>query len=350
MKRKSPIIVLFLALCLFLAPLSACGQKNMLSYGSARITEGMYRYAYAAYKFVYLSDFKSNADTEAGWQTVMDNGKTAEENFRDYFGEILKSRLVAASLYENSRAEKKSNAALRAAVENLIADAFLYTDATDKDGYNRCLAPYGITYDDMFLWLLYEYEYHLLYTGLYGKNGNGVLTDPACAESVKDFYTANYLRVRVAYVKTGDTAAAAAAAYADADNDTAFDRLIQDYAENDVTDFIFYRYGSYTLSEELLTAIAGLSVGDNAAVTEEGGVCYLRRYATNEEYQNSDYSDFFTDFGSYAAPYCYSRYLRDFYDNIKATADTAPRPSEVKTIPGDINAVSLYLRNTDIYN
>ena len=336
------IVTAVIACMLFVGILSSCAAPAVITCGNITMTEGMYHYAYSCYKYLYLSENKSLGitDSEAGWQATAENGKTHAENFHSYFEEALRTRMTAAYIYENTPSLSSGNAvAVKNAVEKVMEETFYYADKNTESAYNEMLSPYGATYDDAFRVALYEHEYRRLYYLLFGKNGEGALSDESFADDVLSFYRSYYVRLRLV-VATGDKIAAADSAFYSANTDEAFDAFVEEYAENEETDLFLCIYGSYYLPQKLMEKIATLEVGKNGFVDVDGTVYYLRRYATNAEYKEEAYADHFKDFPSFVAPYCYALYLDEFADQFK---NSVISPKSIWDVPSckDVNAVDV---------
>lgn len=322
--------------------LSSCGAPAVITCGNITMTEGMYNYAYSCYKYLYLSENKSLGitDSEAGWQTVAENGKTHGENFHAYFEEALRTRMTAAYIYENTPSLSSGNAGnVKSAVEAVMDATFYYADENTESAYNEMLAPYGTTYDDAFRVALYEYEYRRLYYLLFGQNGEGALSDESFSDDVANFYKSYYVRLRVV-IATGDKIAAADSAFYSANTDEGFDAFVEEYAENEDTDAFLCLHGSYYLPAALMEKIATLKVGDNGSIDVDGRMYYIRRYATNAEYKEEAYAKYFKDFASFVAPYCYSLLLADYADKFENSV-VAPTPVWDTPTCKDVNAIDI---------
>ncbi len=343
--KKNRFLAAFSAAVLLLLSLASCAAERpaLMKCGSFTVTAGMYNYYYSCYKYLYRVDNKGFADTESGWTSSFSD-TTYEADFNEFLADRLKTRLIAAYLYESS-GKNESASKINAVLKSVIETTFYYTDADSKEEYTERLMPYGADYEDMLRCLLFEYEYDLLFEGLFGQSGLGVLSDPAFSEDVKRFYDETYIRIRYMTVSTSDTKQPEKAeAYQNATSDEGFDAMLESYAKNESTDAFFYIYGSYSVEKALLDAVAALEVGENASVTlSDGSVCYLRRYATNREYEEEKYEDYFEDFALPAARYAYRSYLYSFMDKLEVYTLPAYRPWERETCIEE-NTIDIYQR------
>ncbi len=332
-----------LAVLLTLSLLVSCTEKKraVMTCAGFSVTEGMYNYYYAAYKYLYRVENKGFSDDESGW-TRQNGSETYEEDFHAFLTDRLTTRMIAAYLYETS-GKGESSSQINKILQSVIETTFFYTEADSKKEYSALLAPYGADYEDMLRCLLFEYEYDLLYAGLFGQGGTGVLTDPAFKEDVKAFYDETYIRIRYMTVDTDDIRKEEKkTAFLAANSDAAFDTMLKGYATNESTDAFFYLYGNYTVEKALLDAVGKLAVGENASVTlSDGTVCYLRRYATNKEYEEEAYADYFKDFAPRAAGHAYRNYLYSFQDKVATHEIPAYRPWERKTCIEE-NVIDIY--------
>ncbi len=336
-------ILAALLLCVLTASmLASCGAPAVITCGNISMTEDMYRYAYSCYKYLYLSENKSLgiSDTEEGWTATAENGKTHEENFHAYFEDALRTRMTAAYIYENTPSLSSGNASsVKNAVKYAMDATFYYAKENTEAAYNEMLAPYGAVYDDAFRVALYEYEYRRLYYLLFGQSGEGALQDDRFADDILAFYRSYYVRLCVV-AATGDRIAAADTAFYSANTDDAFEAFAAEYAENEETISFLCMYGSYYLPEKLMEKIASLDVGENGYVDVDGTVYYLRRYAIDAEYKNEAYAEYFKDFPSFVAPYCYSLYLDEYKDKFKKEV-TAPQSIWDVPTCKDVNVVDI---------
>ncbi len=347
---KKRILAVLAALCLSLPLLlSSCGGGKPAVYqiGNMTVTSGMYNYYYACYKYLYLASATAGKngipDTEEGWNRRLneDSDKTHAEAFNEYVSYRIKELLTAAYIYENS-SKPVSSPNIQGVLQSVIDTTFYYTGASTKDQYSALLAAYGADYNDMFRALLYEYEYDLLYTGLFGQGGQGVLTDPAFAEDVERFYNENYIRIRYLIVETGDlretekkNAAMAAV------TDEAFDSVLTTYAKDQSTNMFYYIYGYYQEDKEYLKAVYETEVGETNSIVIDGTTYIFRRYATGKEYEKEEYADYFKDFASLASQYAYGAYLEDYSDQIAVMLTSVYNPWDRKTCKEE-NAIDIY--------
>ncbi len=312
MKQGMRTVAVLTALWLTLS-LTACAAPSVYTVGSVRYSEGMVEYYYAAYKYLYLSTYKNEGakDSEEGWATLYGE-KTHGERFDALFRERLLTRATAAALFEGAGLTSRYSSLLKSMMNEATEATFFYEDADNAAEYSELLKPYGASYEEMQRVLLYECEYMLYFNVLFGTNGSQILNKSDFDEDVKDFYDRYYLRVKIAAVADEAKKAAAATAFSSAGSDSAFDALVQNYAENETTDGFFYVYGQYDTAMiplALLNKIGEVSVGENESVSVDGVDYYVRRYATGEEYKEAKYSELFSGFSEYAARYCYREYL-----------------------------------------
>lgn len=170
-------------------------EPTVVSLGATGVTQPMFDYYLASYKYDFLIQYKEDGLRDMGnsWRALSSDGvRTWEERFYDEFEESLARRIAAASLFDASYS-------LSAKSRDEINERMrIVTDANGGKGKTgELLARYGCDTGDLRRILTLDYKIEMLYTILYGTDGSG-LPDGLLEKT----YQEEYARVKTVFIRT----------------------------------------------------------------------------------------------------------------------------------------------------
>ncbi len=313
-------------LLLFLRP------SAVLTYRGLSVDEEMYSFWLSVYKKDYMVEqgISGGRDTEELWQSLREDGRTHESAAREYVDEVIKAKLVAAKLYDETGASV--TAAMSASIDAYVNELTEY-----NEDLSSLLKEYGTTIDAIKRCALFEAKAEMLYTKLYGSDGSGV-----SEVGKNEFYRSVYRRVKILFLneekakllkadgsfetvtlteekKSANAALDRELSAAASVEETVFDSYLSrsDESLHQVYESGLYVYAGIDLSsmlvhEELIEAALAVKAGELRRVSTEDGVAYVLGYALDAgAYDRSENEDFFGDFSLYAARLELNRQVAD---------------------------------------
>ena len=170
----------------------------VVSLGTAGVSEDVFRYYLASYKYEFLVQYKEDGlrdmgDMDEGWRSISSDGvRTWEARFYDEFSDFLARKIAAAALFDASyslsaTSRKEINTRLQSVIE---ANG-------GKAKTNELLSLYGCDTEDLRRAMTLDYKGAMLYQVLYGTDGSG-LPDGLLEES----YQKEYACVKTVFIRT----------------------------------------------------------------------------------------------------------------------------------------------------
>lgn len=192
--RLSALLCALCTLCAFL--LASCGQKGetAFSYGKAVITGNMYSYWLSSGKSEFLRYYNKGRDSDAFWDTVLENGQTAEEYATELICARVKNYAVSIQLFRDMGLTISSETSQ--SIENDIAEKIEYYGS--RDALNTYLGKMNINIDILHDIYIAEEKTQAVYNALYGSSG----TEAVTGDELDAYYCANYSRIQYILVYT----------------------------------------------------------------------------------------------------------------------------------------------------
>ncbi len=193
--RKTICILLTVLICM-VPCLTGCGStdKAVMSWGESVITENVFRYYLSYYKNIYLKTYTDMEDTSAYYQTVMPDGRTAEQVLFDMTIENVKLTLICMELFRKEGLTISD--ALRDDIDVYLADMVKEYADGDKNALNQELAKYGVNLKMLADIYIEQEKSGFLYDYYYGEGGIQALTD----EQKDSWYREHYSHIMHLYV------------------------------------------------------------------------------------------------------------------------------------------------------
>lgn len=331
------IACLMLAVAFAIPLLCACSQNEpyVMSYKEYGITEKQYVYWMSYYKTTFLNSFieyglvDKSAYTEDFWQNAPDGGQTFYEMTVARAEGYMKTLVVCMYLYDEYKLGESEDAReqLEVAVDKCIAEDISSSGSRGK--LNGALGEYKLNISD--LEKIYEIELKktMVEEYLYGESGTDKVTD----EEREDYYEKTYVRVKHVLVNTVDKyflnddgervvdpstgyyktekltdaekaekTALASDIYQKASNGDNFEKLIEEYNEDE--GMTYYTDGYFLTSESsyekaFLEASLQMKEGEVRRVESAYGVHIIKKYPLEERaYEKELNKNFFTDMES----------------------------------------------------
>lgn len=336
-----------------LLPLAGCAaDPAALTYGESSITTNMYRYWLSSYKGTFMYTYTDMEDTDTFWDSVQQNGMTAEEYLNGIVLDNAKRNLVCADLFREYGLTLSDTAL--ADIDTYIADLVeQYADGSRRS-FNQTLARFGVNADILRDIYVIEDQVTYLYDHLYGENGPRALTDEDYTAYLQD----NYVRVRHIYVNNTyayqmteegyyaydtegklitreltaeelaektEKIAAIDKALADGED---FETVYETYSED-----LYYENGYYLTRttdfiDEVVTAAFALELGDTVRLESDFGVHYLMRLELDPSaYGDEKNADFFDGFKDKAAQHDFLTMLDELIQNVEVNEEEISRYS-----------------------
>ena len=343
-----------LALALLITALGVALNTAAAVYRAHGVTlrEDAYRYWFASYKSVYLTENKELGVTDSadGWAKTSEEGVSYGALFDGMIDEEIRLRFLAAALFDGAgyRLSDGDYEELNTLIDELGEERF------DERGFSVLREQYDVGKNAVKQVALFEQKYRALYERMF--SDGAVVYSDAYRNSLREFYEKYYLRYNMIYVKA-QSAAALESALADGVTEEEFTALEAAYndTEHKITSgnypngIYLYAGGSYSriFTAELISAFAEANeVGKWVKKADASGEGYyfVMRYALDEEpYFSEDekVKNCFADLPSFAASYLYRAYLKEQLVGVSAFG-VAERYSvtNVKTC-ADYNVVHL---------
>lgn len=317
MKRIGAILMALVLLAGCLLGFAACGQQAA-ALGDVQISESLYNYWFACYKYEYLAAYKLK-DTAATWESVTEDGRTLGEVLTERIRADIGRRMAAASLFRRwnytlSEAEKE---AILACVEDL----FVFGGEDEK---RALLEKWQVTEAELRKLAVYEWQYRALKMLLYGNSDIETLytsQDASVILALEEYYQTRCRRIRVIYVSKDKTEAIAALdAEMDGITEDRFAFLEETYTELDTVKE--YPDGIYLLddaaydgADPVFALAARAQMGKTLRQETEKGVYYLYRgQLGSKAYIDDRYK---TQFSQFAACFLASQYQETLAEEMK---------------------------------
>ena len=198
LKIVLPIVALLLIAAIAVAVLLMTfdDEPFVVSLGTAGVTEPMFNYYLASYKYQFLIEYKEEGLHDMGnsWRSLSSDGtRTWEERFYDEFAEILARKVAAAALFDASYSLSRNS---RQEINERM-DAIIESNGKTKAKTNEILEKFDCDLDDVRRAVTLDYKVAMLYSILYGTDGSG-LPDGLLEEC----YQRDYARVMTVFVRT----------------------------------------------------------------------------------------------------------------------------------------------------
>ncbi len=327
------ILSIFIVSSLLLSLLCACGKNEpyVVSCGEYGITQKQYDYWLAYYKTKFLNTFlQGGAVTEADynesfWDTEVSGESLyslTKEQAEDYISDIV----VCLALYDEYKLGEIEGA--KEQIE-LSVDSFIEDDisaAGSRSKLNSHLAKYNLNINQ--LRDIYEIEIKrtMVEDYLFGELG----TDKVTEEERSTYYTDNYVRVKHVLVNTSDKyvldedgerivdtstgyyktekltseeiaekTTLAADILAKAQNGDDFEKLIEEYGEDEGMDYYtdgYFLTKTSPYEENFLNASLEMAEGEIRSVTSSYGIHIMKKYPLEPDgYKKEVNVNFFSD-------------------------------------------------------
>ncbi|MBR2951471.1 MAG: hypothetical protein IKC43_00670 [Clostridia bacterium] len=170
-------------------------EALVVSLGETGVTQKMFDYYLASYKYEFLVQYKEEGLRDMGnsWRSVSSDGtRTWEERFYDEFSEFLARKIAAASLFDASYSLSGDS---RTEIGDRLQSVIKANGGKAKT--NELLARYGCDTEDLRRAVTLDYKCAMLYGVLYGTDGSG-LPDGLLEET----YQKEYARVKTVFIRT----------------------------------------------------------------------------------------------------------------------------------------------------
>ncbi len=343
------IIAVTLVLSLFL--LTACADKGptAMEYDKVSVTEEMYLYWMSHYKAIFIENFKDVTDSDAFWDSVLYDGKTAEEYFTEVTIENVKKNIAAVWLFDYMGLSFTSD--MKKEIKEGIEELKTNLANGDDGEFEALLAEYGITEDTLYDVYVMDAKISYTYEYLYG-SGNVL----SISDSDKLIYTNdNYVRIQHIYVNNNfkyitvenemgtfsydpDTGEAYTAELTEDEKvaknatiekidaaleaGTAFEKVWDEYSEDKLYENGYYLTEDTAFISEIVDAAFELEVGEVVRLETDYGVHYIKRYAIEgTPWTESANSDFFSDFDTEIADYVFNVMISETADKVKVYSE-----------------------------
>ncbi len=193
-KTISLFLATLLCLTVFLTGCGGSAGDAVMTYGDSVITENVFRYYLSYYKNIYLKTYNDMKDTAAYYDTVMPDGRTAEQVLFDMTIENVQMTLVCMELFQKEGLSISE--ALREDIDYYLADLVTEYAGGDKKSLNAELAQYGVNLDMLADIYVDQEKSGFLFDYYYGEGGVVGLTD----EEKDAWYRDNYSHVVHLYI------------------------------------------------------------------------------------------------------------------------------------------------------
>jgi len=190
------LISLLLAFVILLSPVG-CAKRSpaAMTYGSATISQAMYKYHLATYKALYVSAYDDIKDDDSFWLSfVGDTEKTGEEYVEELIYESVAQNLIAAAEFD--KAGLHLTGAQTKTVDDYISDLTDEVAGGSRKNLNSYLGEFGINVNIFRDVLLMETKAEAYFEHLFGKGGS----DPVDDSDREKYYRDNYVRFLQIYI------------------------------------------------------------------------------------------------------------------------------------------------------
>lgn len=339
-------LALLLLISTLTLPSCAPASKTVLEFDGEVVTENMYKYWMCTYKSVFANTYSDFSNTSAFWNSVMENGQTAEEYLSATVLENVKLTLICAAKFDSLRG-KLTQKQLDAIDERIEDYKTEYADGSTKI-FNSILAEYGVNVKILREIYIMEAKAVALLDLLYGDSG--ILT---VSPDEKDaYYEDNYARILMIYIndkfeyvtdengkyytdengyyvteeldekslakKKADIAAVESAL----EDGTDFSMLYKKYSEDTSYENGYYMSASMTFIKEVVDAAMDLKTNEWCTVESEYGTHIIKRVALEEKgYEKEENKSFFTSFDSDLKDDLFIKYAEQFLNQVTADED-----------------------------
>ncbi len=341
--KKTVCILLTVLLCLTTV-LTGCGGETgevVMTYGDSVITENIFQYYLSYYKNIYLKTYSDMKDTAAYYQTVMPDGRTAEQVLFDMTVENVKMTLVCMELF--GKEGLSVSTALQDDIDSYLKDLVKEYAGGDKKALNATLAQYGVNLDMLADIYIDQEKSGFLFDYYHGENGTKPLTD----EEKDSWYRENYSRIVHLYINDAYYYPVNEAGFTQTDregNPISAPLTEEMQAEKDMTikavdaslaagsDFIdvyntfsedkYYQNGYYlTRTTDFVPAVVEaaftLEEYEWTKVTSEKGTHYVYRLPLDDKaWEAEANADFFASFETDLSSNIFMTYIRTFLPDV----------------------------------
>ncbi len=353
MKKTISLLLAFL-LCLTIG-LTGCGGKSgeaVMTYGDSVITENVFRYYLSYYKNIYLKTYSDMKDTAAYYQTVMPDGRTAEQVLFDMTVENVQMTLVCMELFQKEGLSISDT--LREDIDYYLADLVTEYAGGDKKSLNAELAQYGVNLDMLADIYVDQEKSGFLFDYYYGEGG----IHPLSEEEKDAWYRDNYSHIVHLYIndayyypineagftqtdENGNPVSAPLTEELKAEKQMTIDAIDASLAAgsdfmdvyNTFSEDKYYPNGYYltratNFVPEVVDAAFTLDEGAWTKLSSEQGTHYVFKLPLDEKaWENEANADFFSTFETDLASERFMSSIREYLPQVKVDAEALSRYS-----------------------
>lgn len=362
LKRTLSFII---ALIMALSCLASCADRSpeVLTLEKHKVTEAMYGYWASRFKGNYMSAYNDVDNSDAFWNSEVQEGLTAAEYLDGLTLESVKTYLVCSLLFDKYRLAFEKDELQ--SIDNYISDLIKeYADGS-KNVMNTVLGKYGINTKILKNVYLEEEKVAKVFNYLYGEGGEMALTE----EDYEQFYKENFVHVQMIYVEnisryktdangnritdddghfqiepmTGeekekkDAVVNAVMDGLEAGED--FNSLYEKYSElTDYDNGHYYStvtdYGGETVYYSIVAKVSGIDVGEVVSVESEMGTCIVQKLEMDSgAWKDEKNEDFFIGFEDSAQQYSFLELIKSYYEKIEINEEILEKYSVRNVAP-----------------
>lgn len=191
MKLKARILALLLAVVIAAAMLPSCSDPGpvALEYEGVRVNERMYGYWLSHYKNVYLRSYAGGVDNDAFWDSVLEDGQTADEYLTSLAIRNIKRYVAGAWLFDYMGLKLTSD--MKNDVKQGIEDVCEMMFDGDVNAFDEYLDTLGIDRDILYDAYIMDVKLEYVREYLYGVNG--IINVPDSDRTI--YLNENYVRI-----------------------------------------------------------------------------------------------------------------------------------------------------------
>ncbi len=345
---RTKLLALLLAFALLCPTLTGCGTGSaVMRYGEAEIPLNWYRYWVSTYKASFLRTYTDMKDTDTFWNSVLTDGKTAEELLNGMVVENVKRTLVCMELFRKNglkiTSSQKEN--LDAYVDDLVKEQA----NGSRKVLNQALSAYGINASMLRDILEAQEKASVVFRFLYGENGPRELSE----DDLERYYQDNYAHILHIWINdayeydtdeqgnykfteqgtvatrtlTADEKKAAeekiAAVKKALSAGTDFSAVLEQYSEDTYYPNGYYLHAESDFIADVIEAALEMAVGETRTVISDYGTHFLLRVENDAgAWKNDENSDFFDSFTSDAKNADFMAYLDTLLPDVTVDDET----------------------------
>lgn len=343
MRSKVRILSFLLAVIIAAAMLPSCSDRSptALEYEGVRVNEKMYGYWLSHYKYVYLRSYAGASDSDAFWNSELEDGQTANEYLTSLAVKNIKRYVAGAWMFDHMGLKLTSD--MKNDVKQGIDDMIDLMFDGDGDRFDAYLESLGIDRDVLYDAYIIDVKLEHVREYLYGVNG--IINVPDSDRMI--YLNDNYVRIEHIYINnkyklqtdengeyiadengygirtelTEDELAEKNRVISLVEQgiefDIDFEELREAYSEDQLYPGGYYLLPTTPFISDVVEASLTLQIGEIKELETEYGTHFIRRMEMEgTPWDDDENKDFFEDFEDDMRAYLFTVMIDDTADKV----------------------------------